>query len=122
MPVDWESEAPEIAERRRPPGTPAAGPTPRRRCVKIASLRPGPAGVPPTGAVGRRRMALGRLLIANRGEIAIRIARAAADLGVATVGVHAEDDAGCLHLRRVDAVRALRGRGAHAYLGAEQIV
>src|SRR5690349_10117856 len=67
-------------------------------------------------------MALRRLLIANRGEIAIRIARAAADLGIVTVGVHAEDDATCLHVRRVDAVHALRGRGARAYLDGGQIV
>jgi len=43
-----------------------------------------------------------RLLIANRGEIAIRIAEAAAELGIATVGVHSEDDANSLHVKRVD--------------------
>ena len=36
---------------------------------------------------------LKKLLIANRGEIAIRIAQAAAELGIATVGIHSEDDA-----------------------------
>src|SRR5262245_15131080 len=63
-----------------------------------------------------------RLLIANRGEIAIRIARAAADLGIATMGVYAEDDATCLHVRRVDEARALRGRGPRAYLDADALV
>jgi acetyl/propionyl-CoA carboxylase alpha subunit len=67
-------------------------------------------------------MKIQRLLIANRGEVAIRIARAAAELGVATLAVHAEDDASCLHVRRADAVQPLRGRGAAAYLDLEQLV
>src|SRR5690242_3056655 len=67
-------------------------------------------------------MALARLLVANRGEIAIRIARAAAALGIPTVGVFAEDDAGSLHVRHVDDARPLRGRGARAYLDTEQLV
>jgi acetyl/propionyl-CoA carboxylase alpha subunit/acetyl-CoA carboxylase carboxyltransferase component len=67
-------------------------------------------------------MGLTRLLVANRGEVAIRVARAAAGLGIPTVGVFSEDDATCLHVRRVDDARALRGKGPRAYLDAEQIV
>ena len=67
-------------------------------------------------------MGLTRLLIANRGEIAIRIARTAADLGIQTVGVFAEDDATSLHRRHVDAARALRGSGPRAYLDVEQLL
>src|SRR5213079_3422852 len=67
-------------------------------------------------------MKLARLLVANRGEIAIRIARAAADLGIPTVGVFSEDDAGCLHVRHVDAARPLSGRGPRAYLDVEQLI
>jgi acetyl/propionyl-CoA carboxylase alpha subunit/acetyl-CoA carboxylase carboxyltransferase component len=67
-------------------------------------------------------MGLGHLLIANRGEIAIRIARAAADMGIPTVGVFAEDDRLSLHVRHVDEARALRGRGARAYLDVEQLL
>ena len=48
-----------------------------------------------------------KLLIANRAEIAIRIARTAAELGITTIGVHSEDDARCLHVRAVDEVHAL---------------
>ena len=67
-------------------------------------------------------MAITRLLIANRGEIAIRIARAAAELGIHTVAIHSEDDAASLHARRTDDHRALKGSGAAAYLDIEQIV
>jgi pyruvate carboxylase len=63
-----------------------------------------------------------RLLIANRGEIAIRIARAAADLGIRTVAIYAEDDAASLHTRRADEARQLRGRGVAPYLDIEQII
>ena len=63
-----------------------------------------------------------KLLIANRGEIAIRIAEAAAELGIATVGVHSEDDANSLHVKRVDQAVALKGRGAAAYLDIAGVV
>jgi acetyl/propionyl-CoA carboxylase alpha subunit len=62
------------------------------------------------------------LLVANRGEIAIRILQAAAELGIRTVAVHSEDDANSLHTRKADEVRPLRGSGAAAYLDAEQLV
>jgi len=48
-----------------------------------------------------------RVLIANRGEIAIRIARAAASLGVDSVAVHAPADALSLHVRLATSARAL---------------
>jgi acetyl/propionyl-CoA carboxylase alpha subunit/acetyl-CoA carboxylase carboxyltransferase component len=67
-------------------------------------------------------VAIRRLLVANRGEIAIRVMRAARELGIETVAIHSEDDARSLHLRRADAVRALRGAGPAPYLDIEQIV
>src|SRR5438034_11815457 len=67
-------------------------------------------------------MRITRLLIANRGEIAIRIARTAADLGIRTVGVFAEDDTTSLHRRHVDDARGLRGSGPRAYLDVEQLL
>jgi acetyl/propionyl-CoA carboxylase alpha subunit/acetyl-CoA carboxylase carboxyltransferase component len=63
-----------------------------------------------------------RMLIANRGEIAIRIAQAAADLGIESVAVHPADDASSLHVRRADFAKMLPGGGAAAYLGADALI
>jgi acetyl/propionyl-CoA carboxylase alpha subunit len=67
-------------------------------------------------------MPITRLLIANRGEIAIRIGRAAADLGLRSVAVHSRDDARSLHVRATDEVRELPGQGAAAYLDADAVI
>ncbi len=63
-----------------------------------------------------------RCLIANRGEIAIRIARSCADLGIESVAVHGVDDADGLHVTRADRAVALPGRGARAYLDANAVL
>ena len=67
-------------------------------------------------------MPIQRLLIANRGEIAIRIARAAADLGISTLAVFSEDDEQSLHTRVADESSSLTGMGARAYLDADSII
>ncbi|CAN5826617.1 pyruvate carboxylase [soil metagenome] len=63
-----------------------------------------------------------KLLIANRGEIAVRIARTAAEMGIATMAVYAEDDAASLHTRKADEAVGLRGSGPAAYLDGAQIL
>ncbi len=67
-------------------------------------------------------MSFAALLIANRGEIAIRIARAATDLGLRTVAVYSQDDASNLHTQIADESYALDNAGARAYLDAEAII
>jgi len=56
------------------------------------------------------------LLIANRGEIAVRLVRAAQDLGIRAVAVYAQDDAGAAHTRLADVAVALPATGPAAYL------
>ena len=67
-------------------------------------------------------MPLKSLLIANRGEIAVRIARAAAEMNIRTTAIYSADDARSLHITKTEDARALRGSGAAAYLDIEQII
>ncbi len=63
-----------------------------------------------------------RLLIVNRGEVALRIMRSAAEMGYHTVAVYSDDDADSLHVTRADSALRIAGRGAAAYLDAGAIV
>ena len=67
-------------------------------------------------------MPITKVLIANRGEIAIRVARAVADLGLRSVAIHSRDDARSLHVRATDEAQELPGHGAAAYLDADAVV
>ena len=67
-------------------------------------------------------MGFDAILIANRGEIAVRIARAVAGLGLKSVAVYSEDDARSLHVKAADQAVALAGVGAKAYLDGPAVV
>ena len=67
-------------------------------------------------------MSFRKILIANRGEIALRIARAAAELDIVTVAVFPADDAGSGHVLACDEARELPGQGASAYLSVDAII
>ncbi|MFX5583081.1 biotin carboxylase N-terminal domain-containing protein, partial [Acinetobacter baumannii] len=63
-----------------------------------------------------------RVLIANRGEVAIRIARACDEQGIGAVTVHSEDDRAALHVVKADRAVALPGSGIAAYLDIPGLV
>ncbi|MFC7304529.1 carboxyl transferase domain-containing protein [Streptomyces monticola] len=62
------------------------------------------------------------VLVANRGEIAVRIVRAAAEAGLRTVAVHAEDEAAARHAQLADDAVALAGTGPAAHLDGEAVL
>jgi acetyl/propionyl-CoA carboxylase alpha subunit/acetyl-CoA carboxylase carboxyltransferase component len=65
---------------------------------------------------------LSGLLVANRGEIAIRIARAARELGMRVVGICAIDDEASMHTVHMDECYTLPASGAVAYLDQEAVL
>ncbi|MGD9932333.1 MAG: carboxyl transferase domain-containing protein [Dehalococcoidia bacterium] len=67
-------------------------------------------------------MPISSLLVANRGEIAVRILRTAAEMGIRTIAVYSEDDAESLHTRMADVAVPLPGSGPAPYLDIAAIL
>ncbi|MGL4435703.1 MAG: acetyl-CoA carboxylase biotin carboxylase subunit, partial [Giesbergeria sp.] len=63
-----------------------------------------------------------KILIANRGEVALRIARALHDLGIPSVAVFADDDAGAPHVQAANEAVALGATGPAAYLDGARLL
>ncbi|RDL43502.1 acetyl-CoA carboxylase biotin carboxylase subunit [Marinomonas piezotolerans] len=65
---------------------------------------------------------LKKILIANRGEIAVRIVRACAEMGIRSVAIHTEPDRHALHVKRADEAYSMGDDPLAGYLDARRIV
>ena len=65
---------------------------------------------------------INRLLIANRGEIAVRLIRACREMGIRSIAVYSEADSAALHVKMADEAHCLGPNPLQGYLNAEGLV
>ncbi|HAT2126053.1 TPA: acetyl-CoA carboxylase biotin carboxylase subunit [Legionella pneumophila] len=63
-----------------------------------------------------------KILVANRGEIALRIVRACKEMGIAAVTIHSEEDRFALHVKRASHSHCLSKKPLEAYLNGQRII
>ena len=62
-----------------------------------------------------------KILIANRGEIAVRLVRACNEMGISSVAIYSEADKNALHVKKADEAYLMRGDALEAYLNPNKI-
>ena len=62
-----------------------------------------------------------KLLIANRGEIAVRVVRSCQELGITAVAIYSDADKNALHVKKADEAYSLRGDPLEVYLNPNKI-
>ena len=63
-----------------------------------------------------------KILIANRGEIAVRIVRACAEMGIRSVAVYSDADRHALHVKRADEAHSIGAEPLAGYLNPRKLV